>query len=76
MSVFLGQYQTAVAQLKTLTPSCQDVDGLKLEAEQLKFVEAFREVLRLSNLLNMFTEFDKNKAPISPQDLEDYKGKY
>lgn len=76
MSVCLGQYQTAVAQLKTLTPSCQDVDGLKLEAEQLKFVEAFREVLRLSNLLNMFTEFDKNKAPISPQDLEDYKGKY
>lgn len=76
MSVFLGQYETAVAQLKTLTPNCQNVDDLKLEAEQLKFVETFREVLRLSNLLNMFTEFDKNKAPISPQDLEDYKGKY
>lgn len=76
MSVFLGQYETAVAQLKTLTPNCQNVDDLKLEAEQLKFVEAFREVLRLNNLLNMFTEFDKSKAPISPQDLEDYKGKY
>ncbi|HHP8790868.1 type I restriction endonuclease subunit R [Acinetobacter baumannii] len=76
MSVFLEQYETAVAQLKTLTPNCQNVDDLKLEAEQLNFVETFREVLRLNNLLNMFTEYDKNKAPISPQDLEDYKGKY
>ena len=76
MNVFLTQYKKAVIDLKALAPTCQDVDKLKLEAQQLKFVETFREVLRLSNLLNMFTEFDKEKAPILPQDLADYTSKY
>ncbi len=81
--IFLEPYETYVAQfnealerLKLLTPTPQSVDDLPDEDADKEFVQAFRQVLRLRNVIVSFSNFDYADVNIDEQTLENYKGKY
>lgn len=72
----LAEFNKCVSELRKIAPECQSVDNLKLEADQLEFIQAFRDVIRLHSQLKMYTDFNAENAVIVPQELEDYKTKY
>ena len=73
---YIALFETAVHKLLEITPTVDSVNELYSEKEILEFVTAFRELMRLKNVLGSFTEFTFEDLPISAQDFEDYKGKY
>lgn len=73
---YVSQFNDAVTHLLTLTPTPSDVDGLVDEDDEKAFVEAFRHVLRLKNVIVSFTDFSFDDVSITEQTLENFKGKY
>ncbi|CRX45681.1 HsdR family type I site-specific deoxyribonuclease [Yersinia enterocolitica] len=73
---YLSDYQDAVDRLLTLTPTVESVDSLPDEKAQLEFVTAFRDVMRLKNILESFADFEDSAKPLSEQTLADYTSKY
>ena len=73
---YFGDYQDAVDRLLTLTPTVESVDDLPDEEAQLAFVTAFRDVMRLKNILESFADFDDAAKPLSDQTLADFTSKY
>lgn len=72
----IQQYEAAVSTLLQIVPTCQSVDDLYRESEQLSFIYAFREVMRLNNRLKMYSEYDQDTTTLTKQDFEDYSSKY
>ena len=52
------------------------MNDLQDEEKELEFIKAFRELMRLKNVLVTFTEFDFADLSMNEQDFEDYKSKY
>lgn len=73
---YLDQFNAAVARLKKIVPDPDSVNSLKSEDEQLAFVQAFRDLMRLRNVLTSFTQYNTDDLDMKPQDFEDYKSKY
>lgn len=73
---YLQQFNAAVQQLRTLTPTPDDVDLLHGEAQEQEFVTKFRELLRLRNVLVSFADFDINDTTINAQMFNDFRSKY
>jgi type I restriction enzyme R subunit len=70
------EFNAAVLELMTLTPTPGSVDKLINEDDKLKFVQAFRAVMRIRNVLTSFVEYDDSDLALDPQRFEDYKSKY
>ena len=47
-----------------------------LKTDELSFVQAFRELMRIKNVLSCFTEFSFDDLAMDEQLFEDYKSKY
>lgn len=62
--------------LLQIAPTVNSVNNLKSEEEELEFIQAFREVMRLKNVLSTFTEFKFDDLSMSEQSFDDYKSKY
>lgn len=73
---YLDAFNEAVAKLQQLTPTPPDVDLLADEDQELEFVQSFREVLRLRNILASFVDFKFSDTSIAEQTFENFKGKY
>ncbi len=74
--VYVGQLNDAIAHLESIAATPQDVDSLVDENAEKAFVEAFRMVLRLRNVVISFADFDYAHLNIDEQTLENFKGKY
>ena len=74
--VYVEKFKNIKNELEKLVPNVQDVDNLVDENDDLIFVQLFRELLRLMNRLNTFTEFDFNDLAITEDKFEGYKSKY
>lgn len=81
--IFLPPYQQLVAafikaykKLIEIAPTYRAVDALVDEEQQLAFVAAFRELIRLLNVLKTYAEFDWNDLPLTAQQFADYTSKY
>jgi len=81
--IFLPPYQKLVAQfiaaykqLMEIAPTYRSVDALESEEDQLKFVSAFRELIRLLNVLKTYAEFDWRELTLTEQQFADYTSKY
>ncbi|MFD2516118.1 hypothetical protein ACFSRY_19765 [Pontibacter locisalis] len=66
----------AFAELLKIAPTVGSVDSLPSEEEELEFVKAFRELMRLKNVLTTFADFSFANLAMSEQSFEDYKSKY
>ena len=73
---YVEKFQEAVAKLLEVVPTVDSVNDLPSEVEKLDFIKAFRELMRLKNVLSTFTEFEFDDLVMSEQDFEDYKSKY
>ena len=73
---YLERFNAAVAVLRAIAPDPDSVNDLKSEEDQLAFVQAFRDLIRLRNVLTSFTEYDPGDLDLEPQVFEDYKSKY
>jgi type I restriction enzyme R subunit len=81
--IFLPPYQKLVAafiaafkKLLEVAPTVRSVDDLHDEEQQLAFVAAFRELIRLLNVLKTYAEFDWRDLPLTEQQFADYTSKY
>jgi type I restriction enzyme R subunit len=73
---YVEQFKEKLEKLKAIAPTVESVDELPSEEEEFEFVKAFRELLRLKNVLTGFADFDEYEIGIDPQEFEDYKSKY
>ncbi|ANQ51426.1 type I restriction endonuclease subunit R [Flammeovirga sp. MY04] len=73
---YIKYFNEALKELQHLAPTVESVDELIDEEAQLQFVKAFRELMRLKNVLGGFADFEFDDLEMSEQDFEDYKSKY
>lgn len=73
---YVEKFNRAFIDLLQIAPTVNSVDGLPSEDEELQFVKAFRELMRLKNVLTTFTEFSFGDLSMPAQQFEDYKSKY
>ena len=73
---YVKQFNDATLELLKIAPTVKSVDALPDENAELAFVTAFRELLRIKNVLTSFADFDEADLALEPQKFEDYKGKY
>ncbi len=73
---YVKKFNEAFKSLLNITPTVDSVNQLKNEEEELEFIQAFRELIRIKNVLNTFSDFESNDLDIEEQQFEDYKSKY
>ncbi|MEL6655891.1 MAG: type I restriction endonuclease subunit R [Bacteroidota bacterium] len=73
---YVEQFNAAFERLLEIAPTIDSVNELPSEEEELEFVQAFRDLMRLRNILSGFSEFEFADVSMPEQDFEDYKSKY
>lgn len=73
---YVKYFNNSLEKLILIAPSIESVDWLISEEEQFEFIKAFRDLLRLKNILETFVDFSFDKLEIDEQTFEDYKSKY
>ncbi|WP_127139077.1 type I restriction endonuclease subunit R [Flagellimonas oceanensis] len=73
---YIEKFDEAVERVKDIAPTFDSVNDLVSEAEELEFVKAFRELMRVKNVLSTFTEFSFEDLGMDEQTFENYKSKY
>lgn len=73
---YVLKFNEAIAKLRAVAADPHAVDMLQDEEAEKAFVEAFRYVLRLRNVVVSFAEFNFVDLAIDEQTLDNYKGKY
>ena len=73
---YLGKINQAILKLHSIAPTVDSVNELPDEFAELAFVQSFRDILRLLNILGSFANFSYDNISLSLQEIEDYKSKY
>ncbi|UBZ08138.1 type I restriction endonuclease subunit R [Salegentibacter mishustinae] len=73
---YIKKFNEAYINLLKITPTLKSVDNLISEEDELEFIKAFREVMRLKNTMGTFADFDWEDLAMNAQQFEDYKSKY
>lgn len=73
---YVAKFNQAFIALLQITPTVNSVNDLQDEEKELEFIKAFRELMRLKNVMATFTEFDFADLSMEEQSFEDYKSKY
>ena len=74
--VYLKKFNEAYYNLTKLTPDVDSVNDLVREDDQFEFIKLFRDLMRVRNVLNTFTEFEMDETEMGEQEFEDFKSKY
>lgn len=73
---YVKKFNDAVIELLKVAPTVNSVDDLQTEDDELEFIKAFRELIRIKNILTAFADFNYADLAIEEQKFEDYKSKY
>ena len=73
---YVAKFNMAFIELLKIAPTVNSVNDLQDEEKELEFIKAFRELMRLKNVLATFTEFKFDDLSMPEQSFEDYKSKY
>jgi len=73
---YVKKFSQAFVELLKIAPTVNSVADLKNENEELEYIKAFRELMRLKNVLTTFADFSFNDLSMNEQLFEDYKSKY
>lgn len=73
---YVLKFNEAFIKLLQIAPTVNSVNDLPSEVEELEFIKAFRELMRIKNVLGTFTEFTFEDVSMPEQSFEDYKSKY
>lgn len=70
------KFNDAYAELLTITPTTDSVNELESEEDELKFIQAFRSLMRIKNILTAFADFKWDDLTISEQLFNEFQSKY
>ena len=73
---YVERFSEAVTELLKIAPTVESVGELLTEEDEVQFIQAFRELIRIKNILGCFTEFSFDDLAMDEQVFEDYKSKY
>jgi type I restriction enzyme R subunit len=73
---YVKDINEAYSKLIAIVPTFESVDDLYTEEEELEFVKAFRELIRLKNIIASFADFSFDDIQLGEQEFENYKSKY
>ena len=73
---YVRKFSQAFIELLKVAPTVNSVNDLPSETEELEFIKAFRELMRLKNVLCTFADFSFDHLAMNEQLFEDYKSKY
>jgi type I restriction enzyme R subunit len=73
---YVVEFNEALKILVEIVPTVDSVDALLTEEDKMKFVIAFRNLLRIKAKMEHFTEYHPKDLAIEPQTLIDYTSKY
>lgn len=73
---YVKRFNEVVVELLKLTPTVRSVKSLPDEDAEMLFVKIFRELMRLRNILESFSEFDDNDLSLPAQRFADYRSAY
>lgn len=73
---YAQKFNEAFEKLLTIAPTVNSVNDLETENDELKFIWAFRDLMRIKNILTAFSDFKWSDLSMSEQLFEDYKSKY
>lgn len=73
---YVQRFIDAFQKLTDIAPTVDSVNSLNTEEDELEFIKAFRELMRVKNILSSFTEFSFEDLGLEEQLFEDYKSKY
>jgi type I restriction enzyme, R subunit len=73
---YVKKFSQAFIELLKVAPTVNSVNDLPSEVEELEFIKAFRELMRLKNVLTTFADFSFDHLVMNEQLFEDYKSKY
>jgi len=73
---YVKKFNEAFIELIKITPTVNSVNDLISEDDELAFIKAFRQIMRIKNILNAFSDFKWEDLAMNEQLFEDYKSKY
>lgn len=73
---YVAKFDEAFEQLLEITPTIDSVNDLESEEDELGFIQAFRDLMRIKNILTAFSDFKWDDLKMTEQQFEDYKSKY
>ena len=72
----IKKFNEAYKVLMAIAPTVDSVNDLVTEEDELEFAKAFREIMRLKNILSSFVEFSFDDTYMKDQEFADYTSKY
>ena len=73
---YVAKFNKAYAALIKIAPTVDSVNDMVSEKDKLAFVQAFRDLMRVNNILTSFADFNPEHIDMDRQSFEDYKSKY
>lgn len=73
---YVEKFNAALEHLKNIAPTIDSVHDLPSEDEEVEFVRAFRELMRVKNTMSVLADFSFEDLDMTEQEFEDYKTQY
>jgi type I restriction enzyme R subunit len=73
---YVKKFNESFIGLLHIAPTVNSVNDLQTEHDELEFIKAFRELIRIKNILKAFADFKWEDLAMNEQLFEDYKSKY
>jgi type I restriction enzyme R subunit len=73
---YVAKFDEAFEKLLEVTPTTDAVNDLETEDDELNFIKAFRDLMRIKNILTAFSDFKWEDLKMNEQQFEDFKSKY
>jgi type I restriction enzyme, R subunit len=73
---YTAKFDEAFENLIAITPTTDSVNDLVSEDDELEFIKAFRNLMRIKNILSSFADFKWEDLQMTEQLFEDFKSKY
>ena len=73
---YIELFNSALETLKLVAPEVDCVNSYQTEQDKFEFITAFRELMRVLNILKSFADFDFDKLEMTEFEFDGYKSKY
>ncbi len=73
---YVSKFDEAFDNLLAITPTIDSVNDLVSEDDELNFIKAFRDLMRVKNILTAFSDFKWDDLKMTEQLFENFKSKY
>src|SRR5690606_634972 len=73
---YVKKFNDSFIELIKITPTINSVNDLQSEEDELEFIKAFRELMRLKNTITTFANFEWEDLAMTEQLFNDFRSKY